>query len=329
MKEIACPVLAALFVTLPCHAGEPGALEQSDAIWDAIKVFEGDHRTVTGDFDCQGMSVGVAQWNIGKSQESVKKIILSIPTDQLAEVMPQFGQRLIKALVGTRSEALSFVRSLQTFKNPDCCVSKIRRAQWTSEGRKFVGELSLALATDSSLRAQRSLRGEIFSRGLRDATDWGKAVRGADAVATPKEIAYFVDMQLFNGGGLSKFGVSTKPLDTESRSICAAKAIKYLKTADDNFLLHKKAARMNAGLLNAQSLSRSETDLFCKAHQVALKLNAPYAKQFRLTVINRRAAILFGNAYYSDHDSIPVSINFSKLSGPAGLKSEVQDLAFR
>lgn len=297
-----CPVHA--------HGSSSSDLSQSDAVWESIKVFEGSPQTVTGDFDCQGMSVGVAQWNIRKSKDSVKAIIAAIPSEELSVLMPQFGKRLTQALASSKDQALSFVRSLQTIDRADSCDSRTRNARWTSEGKIFVNELARALATDKAIKAQRRLRSEIFLSGNNNAEEWAKAVRGQEAVATPREVAYFVDMQNFNGGGLKKFGISPQPLTKEARSACLTQAITYLQTANDDFLLHKKAARKNAALLKPQSLSESDADLFCMSYQVAIKLIAPHARQFRLTVINRRAAILFGSAYYSDRDSSPTKISY-------------------
>lgn len=296
----------------PCLADTVPVQAKSDAVWDAIGAFEGGSATVTGDFDCQGLSVGIAQWNIGKSQADVKKIILSLPNDQLSELMPKFGQRFVSALNGTRKDALAFVRSFQAIERPDSCDAKTRNARWNAEGRLFVKELSRALATESSIKTQRSLRADIFNSGLQNATRWAKSIRGENASPTPREIAYFVDMQIFNGGGFSKFGLASRPLSPDVRSVCTKQVIDYLRTANDEFLLHKKAARRNATLLNPQSLSDGDKDLFCLSHQVAMKLNANYSRQFRLTVINRRAAILFGGAYYSDRDSDPTKVVFAQ-----------------
>lgn len=308
MNNTSGTFLALLASISQCFAQESIQLSKSDATWEAIKIFEGNPSTISGDFDCQGMSVGIAQWNIGKSKDSVRAIFSAIPDDERARLMPRFGERLTKALSGSRAEALAFVRSLQSIGQANSCDAKTRNARWTAEGKAFVGEMSRALATEQSIKAQRHLRADIFSAGYRNADEWAKVSRGASAVATPKEVAYFVDMQNFNGGGFSKFGLPSKPLSREDRVACSAQAISYLRSADEDFLLHKAAARKNASLLDPRLLGDSEADLFCMSYRVALKLKADHARQFRLTVINRRAAILFGSAYYSDRDTKPTKI---------------------
>lgn len=302
-------ILLALSVNFSCLANDSNPSKRTETIWDAIKIFEGSTSTVTGDFDCQGMSIGVAQWNIGKSMKSVKSILASIPKDQIYKTMPRYGKPLLNALDGTRDDALAFVRSLQVIERPESCDSKIRNVRWTIEGRAFVKELSSALATESSIKAQRNLRESIFSSGLVNATQWAKSVRGEEASPTLREIAYFVDMQIFNGGGFQKFGLGVKDLESNERATCAKQVLSYLGTADDSFLLHKKAARKNADFLKPEELNQTDRDLFCLSHRVALKLSQNHARQFRLTTINRRAAILFGNAYYSDRDVKPINID--------------------
>lgn len=282
----------------------------SDLIWDAIKVFEGDARSVTGDFDCQGISIGVAQWNVGMSFASVKKIVLSVPADQRKARMPEHGPGLDKALDGGKQATMDYVRSLQAYADPASCEAKKRKAQWTNAGKVFRRELASVLGTQESRAMQRQLRTGLFNNGRANAILWARALRGSGAEPSLKEIAYFVDMQNFNGGGLAKFGLSYAPLGTADRQACASAAIGYLRTADDAFLLHKKAARRNADLLKPDTLGESERDLFCIAHKVALKLMAGHAIQFRLTTINRRSAILFGKAYYADTDTEPTSIAF-------------------
>ena len=79
--------------------------------------------------------------------------------------------------------------------------------------------------------------------------------------------------------------------------------------ADDSFLLHKIAARNNAERLNLADLNESEAALFANSYVLSQKIGAPHAIQFKLTVLNRRAAILFGEAFYSDRDTSPTKIS--------------------
>lgn len=303
--------LLAFSLAVPCYAASEPLHSKSDDIWEALKIFEGDFNKVSGDFDCQGMSIGTGQWNIGKSKDAVSKIIASIPKEQLASTMPVFGQRLVQALAAPKEDALKFVQSLQTYANSVTCDAKTRRAQWTDEGKIFVRELSRALATESSRKTQRRLQQGIFKVALQDATRWADSARGPGAMPTNREIAYFLDMRIFHGRGLSNFGFASQPLSAEVRLSCASETLRYLKEANDDFLLHKKAARRNAEYLKPDSLEQGDRDLFCLSHMVAKKLNAEAARQFRLTTINRRSAILFGSAYYSDEDKTPTKIRFS------------------
>jgi hypothetical protein len=304
-------VLFAFVAVSPARSTGPSEVVRADSVWEAIKVFEGDFSSVTGDFDCQGMSIGVAQWNIGKSFSSVKEIVLSVGAKQLVELMPTFGARFADVLNGGKDQALAFVRSLHSYANQDSCNAKQRIATWNTEGKVFAKELSRALSTSASIATQRRLRSSIFNDGMNNAKAWAISTRGDTAKPSLKEIAYFVDMQIFNGGGLAKFGIPYRALAEEEQSECLTQTIEYLKTASDDFLFHKLAARKNAEKLKPDQLNGSEKDLFCYSYRVAKQLNADQSRQFRLTTINRRAAILYGEAFYSDRDKAPTRISLT------------------
>lgn len=154
---MAARALLLLFTALRCgvcHANPPQQ-EASDIVWEAIKVFEGDASTVSSDFDCQGMSIGVAQWNVGKSFASVKTIIMSVPQAQQSALMPLHGARFGQALATSQQATMTFVRSLQTIEDPQSCDANKRKARWSSEGKVFVRELAKVLSLPPSVAAQR------------------------------------------------------------------------------------------------------------------------------------------------------------------------------
>lgn len=307
-----CALTAGLLPSVVSAQSVPAESGQSAAIWDAIKIFEGNHTTVTGDFDCQGISIGVAQWNLGKSYPAVKSIVLAVDESERRTAMPRYGHGFAQALRDGRSEALVYVRALQHYSNAESCDSAVRKAAWTADGKIFRAELSALLSGGTATSAQRDLRKPIFESGWRNAQKWARARRGSDAVPTQVEVAYFVDMQIFNGGGFEKFGVSYAPYDREEADALILEVIAFLRDSNESFLLHKIAARKNAVLLQPARLEDSERDLFIQAYRVAIKLNANYSRQFRLTTINRRAAILFGKAFYSDRDQTPITIRLRR-----------------
>jgi hypothetical protein len=303
-------LLALVFLTtsFTIKAEEIPTPDIIDNVWDALSVFEGSYKTVTGDFDCQGMSIGVAQWNVGKSFPSVKKIIYSNTEDEIKRIMPNYGESTIKTFNEGKESAYKFIRAFQNIKNPDSCVATERKATWNANGKIFSKELSTLLLNKASIDTQKLLRQKIFIDGWRNANKWASVYHGQSEKPSLKEIAYFVDMQIFNGGGLDKFGIKYKKIPNDDVPQTLNLAINYLTNANDDFLLHKIAARKNAKLLKVDTLNESEAALFSNAYHVAKSISKPYAKQFRLTVINRRAAILFGEAYYSDKDDAPTKI---------------------
>lgn len=303
---------AILLLTTPMIFASSVKVGLEDEVWEALKIFEGDTKTVSSDFDCQGMSIGIVQWNLGKSFGKVKEIILSVPATERQKLMPIYGESLVAVLNQGKQPTINFVRSLQKISKLDSCDAKVRKAVWNDNGKIFAKELSHLLSTQQSIKTQRSLRIDIFNDGLKNATRWAHAIRGVNAEATPKEIAYFVDMQIFNGNGLQKFGIEYRPLDAKTRDACVIDTLHYLATAKDTYLLHRNAAAKNAKILSKQKLGESESNLFCFTYKLSQQLNRPHSRQFKLTVINRRAAILYGGAYYSDKDSNPIRIIFNE-----------------
>lgn len=301
-------ILILQLALLPAAMSQPADVT-SEAVWEALKVYEGPHDQITNDFDCQGMSIGVGQWNIGKSFGYVKEIVFAGGRNQVLQVMGTFGASFTTALDVGQTEAMQYVRRLQTYKDSSSCDAKKRGAAWTNDGKMFVSELKKLLGSEASKKKQRQLRSKLYDSALANAQKWALANRGAKAEPSLKEITYFLDMVIFNGGGFEKFGLSYKAPSPQETDKLADEALKYLNTADDDFLLHKEAARNNAKFLKSASLSDNERALFVRAYELALTLNASYARQFRLTVINRRAAILFGEAYYSDKDTRPTRID--------------------
>lgn len=307
-------LIVSLFLSTSALADGNPPSSTVDTVWDALSVFEGSIGTAAGDFDCQGISIGIAQWNVGKSFLSVKGIILANPKEQLSQWMPTFGLTFVEALNMGKDSTMTFVRRLQEFDDLSSCDSKKRKARWSNDGKRFVSELKKVLVSPDSVRKQRELRTDVFVQGWRNANDWAAANRGVGATPSIKEVAYFVDMAIFNGGGLQKFGLAYKARSPDEVARLSRKTIEYLETANDDFLLHKIAARKNSHLLKPDTLSDTDRALFALSYEVAMKLNASHARQFRLTVINRRAAILFGKAYYSDRDTTPTQIEFGSLS---------------
>lgn len=67
---------------------------------------------VSGDFDNQGISLGVLQWNIGSG--SLQPIIKSVGRDTVLAAMPTFGGELWTACTVPIAQGLSTVRSWQS-----------------------------------------------------------------------------------------------------------------------------------------------------------------------------------------------------------------------
>jgi hypothetical protein len=147
-----------------CHAGSVPE-DMFDTIWETIKVFEGSANTISGDFDCQGMSIGEAQWNVGKSFKSAKEIVSSVPLASRISLIPTHGRRLEEALTAGQEATIAFVRSIQVIADTQSCDAKKRAAHWSAECKIFVAEFGKVLSRHESIAIQRQLRRNIFIDG--------------------------------------------------------------------------------------------------------------------------------------------------------------------
>lgn len=76
---------------------------------------------VTLDFDCQGLSAGVLQWNVGKGS-LWHKLLSKVPAETFAVFMPTYGPDFRAALAKSKAEGLEYVRGFQTFANKKSCI---------------------------------------------------------------------------------------------------------------------------------------------------------------------------------------------------------------
>lgn len=85
----------------------------------AVVKITGDYETsgqgygmVAGDFDGQGISCGVLQWNIG--QRSLQPLVIAVGQARVQSLMPQFGAALWQACHSPTGQALAVVRGWQS-----------------------------------------------------------------------------------------------------------------------------------------------------------------------------------------------------------------------
>lgn len=104
------------------------ALEITGSFENATDPFGG----VSGDFDGQGISLGVLQWNIG--QGSLQSLVTALGRDAVVGLMPSNGPDFWTACTGTTDQGLQIVRSWQTGSTLGAAVLKELKAFCHSGG---------------------------------------------------------------------------------------------------------------------------------------------------------------------------------------------------
>ena len=135
---------------------------------------------VSGDFDGQGISCGVLQWNIG--QGSLQKLVRGAGQAVVLNAMPTIGGGLWTACNSPLAQGLAIVRSWQT--------NKKLKAVPKGELRALMGSPLMKAQQDKYIRATGASADTA-------ATAWA-AARGTGA-RTLHELAWFFDVYTQNG----------------------------------------------------------------------------------------------------------------------------------
>lgn len=136
---------------------------------------------VTGDFDGQGISCGVLQWNIG--QGSLQPMVKALGQPKVTALMPGFGAQMWTAVNASLSQGLAIVRSWQV-------GSKLKAAP-AAELRALMGDAAMRKLQDDRIQV-------VADQADHLAAAWATA-RGASA-RTQQELVWFFDVVTQNGG---------------------------------------------------------------------------------------------------------------------------------
>jgi hypothetical protein len=171
-----------------------------DATWldTALQVtgsFETDGdpwSDVTGNFDAEGISCGVLQWNIG--QGSLQPMVKAAGLAEVSQCMPQYGAQLWQACNALIPNGLNIVRSWQINHRLNPAVE--------AELRAFMGCTAMK-------NQQRLAVAGVAQQAEHLATTWAQAAR--TALPTLHEFCWFFDLVTQNGGlkGLTYADVQT------------------------------------------------------------------------------------------------------------------------
>jgi hypothetical protein len=131
---------------------------------------------VTGDFDHQGISLGVLQWNIG--QGSLQPLVRNVGQAVVSNYMPTYGADMWQACNSTIASGLHIARTWQS--------GSVLRAPVKAELKRFARSPEFR---NQQVAAARNLAG----RALDDATGWA-------AQPSKRLFCWFFDLRTQNGG---------------------------------------------------------------------------------------------------------------------------------
>lgn len=225
---------------------------------------------VTGNFDGQGISCGVLQWNI--KQGSLQPLVKAGGKALVDQMMPKFGDELWEACTANVSRGMEIVTSARWQAG-----AKVK-AEVKAELQNYLGSQQMQ---DIQVRFSRSIGEKAFML----AAEWARDDSSA-AVPTLREFCFFFDVVTQSGGmkgvwldDVKNFKEAYAP-DRGDDAICDwLEAIPgSLPAAKDS---HKNAA------LWRDRIADDRLDLFILGYLRAMKSNPP----FRAVAFNRRGTI--------------------------------------
>lgn len=256
-----------------------------------------DWGTITPDFDCQGMSAGAFQWNIGKGS-LWSEVLSKVPSTQFQESMPTYGTEFRSALSKGRAAAMAYVRQFQVIRHPEICKGNRRGASWSSDGSKFAGEVASLMKSPPVRAIQQIAIDRETSAGWNYATWWARGRRGSEAAPTFVELVFFTDTKNFNGIWKNEANPAAVVAFRNGRTNEAVKKeiLSYMTSETENQFGVDDSIR-NAQLWSSIDASDEQIDLLTFAYLVATNIAKEEAKQFRLMTLSRRGTIIFNDGW--------------------------------
>ncbi|MEH6727525.1 MAG: hypothetical protein V7703_15300 [Hyphomicrobiales bacterium] len=160
---------------------------------------------VTGDFDCQGLSLGYLNWPLGTG--SFFELLEDVDESEIEaiseEVMPTYGDEWAEMISlgrdGEIAKAVSQSRDWQTPAYSAGACNDDKRNGIKFSDKVLAKEIKAFLLHDTVRDAQidglRAIADEAFAKAVK----WAKLQRGPDAAPQFNEFAVFFDLRTQNG----------------------------------------------------------------------------------------------------------------------------------
>lgn len=250
-------------------------LEVSDESWFRIALeITGDFETagspwsnVTNDFDQQGISCGVLQWNIGKG--SLQPLVKAVGRDVVNRHMPNFGGELWDACHRTIPEGLSIVRAWQP-------AGSLRQA--------VLRELQSLFGSEEMIEQQIAAARDKGEKAMLLANKWAADSRGAGR-CTLREFCWFFDL-ISQSGSLKGLWYADVEAFLAGHGAGAVDFICDWLAAPPPEEIHQKDGKKNAALWRG-NVAPDQLPLFALSYLRAQKSDSPY----HVLTMNRRGTI--------------------------------------
>jgi hypothetical protein len=244
---------------------------------------------VSGDFDNQGLSLGVLQWNIGSG--SLQPIVKSVGRDSVVAAMPTFGRELWTACTTPIPQGLTLVRGWQS-------NARVRPPVLT--------ELKTLLRSASCVACQVDAARDVAQRAHARAAGWfGRE-------PTLPEFSWFFDLFTQNGGLKDVSPQSVNDFVTAAGADRADDLVCDWLEGRPPTLAGFKDSRRN-GPLWRNNVPAAKMSLFVASYLRSQKANP----EWRADVLNRKGTIALGVGWVhlEQHDLNPVWNAVAPLAG--------------
>lgn len=251
---------------------------------------------VTGNFDGQGLSLGLIQFNFGGAAQ---KAFSKIPHEVYVRTMPKYGELFYKAVhASPPPSSIQLVTGMQTVRGRAWRVNQDAK----SELKAFLGSSEARSAQDHAVAT------DYYQAAYSRAHQWA-AARGA-IKPSPREIATFVDNQVFSGGFLGGIWIEQAKafrasFDNDGKMIAfVSQWLLSCPYTGPVFLWGREDAQRNAEAWTkaypvGSTLSDERALLFAFGFLRALTANGPKGQPeqsgiFKAQVVERRGLIALG-----------------------------------
>jgi hypothetical protein len=264
---------------------------------DALKIIlsfetnslniEDGYNKVTGNFDGNGVSLGLLQWNIGTG--SLQRLVKQVGEKTVLETMPKFGKDFWKACNIKKNEGLAIVNSWQ------------KNNVVQNEQKK---ELIFFLSNKNVKNAQYKKALIIGKIALDTSTKWAKEMRNSDT-SSFKEFVYFFDLYTFNDG-LKNLWVKDVIKYKSENSNPKETILQWLNTREKP-LYSIKDAKSNVKEWSNFNMTDNKLHLLILGYLRGLISNGDSGK-FKADVLNRRGTICLekGTVHGIHYDFEPI-----------------------